>query len=178
MAQGAKQAPPLSHSKPGACDNGRRDSLAAGPFAGTAPKPPAPLAQQRPRPPSPPQPQSPRREPGATGQNSRPAPLCIGIRFCRLPGLRPESAAHRSVEQGPRLRGCDRAGARESRGCGAPSVALRGRIQAQCAWNLLRPPRDASLLDWPIFWILPASSASPSPILDRNAHVFHYVRGS
>ena len=93
-------------------------------------------------------------------------------------GCGPESAAHRSVEQGPRLRGCDRAGAHESRAIGAPSVALRGRIQAQYAWNLLRPPRDASLLDWPIFWILPASSASQSPILDRNAHVFHYVRRS
>ena len=36
----------------------------------------------------------------------------------------------------------------------------------------------ASLLDWPIVPILPASSASPSPILDHNTHVFHYVRRS
>src|SRR5450631_1305681 len=76
-----------------------------------------------------------RREPGAMGQNS-----------CQPEGLQPESAAHRSVEQGPRARGCDRVGACESRGFGAPSVALRGRIQANSAWNLLRPPRDAALL--------------------------------
>ena len=94
-----------------------------------------------------------------------PAPLCISSWFQCSSGLRPESAAHRNVEQGPRLRGCDREGARESRGFGAPSVALRGRIQAKCAWNLLRPPRDASLRDLPIFPILPASSASPAPIL-------------
>jgi len=35
---------------------------------------------------------------------------------CQPEGLQPESAAHRSVEQGSRLRGCDRGGARESRG--------------------------------------------------------------
>jgi hypothetical protein len=30
----------------------------------------------------------------------------------------------------------------------------------------------------PIFWILAASSASPAPILERNARAFHYVRCS
>ena len=40
----------------------------------------------------------------------------------------------------------DRAGGSQSRGFGAPSVALRGRIEARSAWNLLRPPRDAALL--------------------------------
>ena len=70
----------------------------------------------------------------------------MGQNSCQPEGLQPESAAHRSVEQGPRLRGCDRADVHESRGFGAPSVALRGRIQARYAWNLLRPPRDAALL--------------------------------
>jgi hypothetical protein len=92
--------------------------------------------------------------------------------------LRPKSAVHRSVEQGPRRRGCDRAGAHSSRAIGAPSVPLRGRIQAKNAWNLLRPARDASLLVWRIFPIFAAPGASPSPILARNAHVFLYVRGS
>src|SRR6187551_530152 len=41
-------------------------------------------------------------------------------------GLQPELAAHRSVEQGPRSRGCDREGGRESRGFGALPVAFRG----------------------------------------------------
>ena len=80
-----------------------------------------------------------RREPGATGQNS-----------CQPEGLQPESAAHRSVEQGPHSWGCDRGGGRESRGFGALLVALRGRIQARSAWNLLRPPRDAALRVLPI----------------------------
>ena len=70
----------------------------------------------------------------------------MGENSCQPEGLQPESAAHRSVEQGPRVRGCDREGVRESRGFGALPVALRGRIQAQIAWNLLRPPRDAALL--------------------------------
>src|SRR5579862_2944976 len=95
-----------------------------------------------------------RREPGATGQNS-----------CQPEGLQPESAAHRSVEQGPRLRGCDRGGARESHGFGALHVALRGRIQAYGAWNLLRPPCDASLLVLAIERLLPSPGALPSPIL-------------
>ena len=42
LAQGAKQDTPLSRSKPVACDNGRRDTLAAGPLAGTTPVPPEP----------------------------------------------------------------------------------------------------------------------------------------
>ena len=73
-------------------------------------------------------------------------------------GLQPESAAHRSVEQGPRLRGCDRAGGNQSRGFGAPSVALRGRIQAKNAWNLLRPPRDVLSANGGNIDILPPSS--------------------
>src|SRR6185369_12641087 len=84
---------------------------------------------------------------------------------CQPEGLPPESAAHRSAEQGPRLRGCDRGGGRESRGCGALPVALRGRIQARNAWNLLRPPRDAALLVLPIERLLPSPGALPSPIL-------------
>ena len=58
------------------------------------------------------------------------------------PGLQPESSARRNAEQGPRLRGCDRAGVHEARAVGALPVPLRGRIQANCAWNLLRPARD------------------------------------
>src|SRR5688500_11891880 len=58
------------------------------------------------------------------------------------PGLRPKSATRRNVEQGPRLRGCDRAGACEARASRRSHVPLRGRIQAQNAWNLLRPARD------------------------------------
>src|SRR5207344_3218768 len=93
------------------------------------------IAMRRTAPVSAPKTESFRRDPGATGQNS-----------CQPEGLQPESAAHRSVEQGPRLRGCDREGGRASRGLGALLVALRGRIQAHSAWNLLRPPRDAALL--------------------------------
>src|SRR3979409_415635 len=84
---------------------------------------------------------------------------------CQPEGLQPESAAHRNVEQEPRLRGCDREGARESRGIGALPVALRGRIQARSAWNLLRPPRDAALLVLAIERLLPSPGALPSPIL-------------
>src|SRR3954451_20155090 len=93
-----------------------------------------------------------RREPGATGENS-----------CQPEGLQPESAAHRSVEQGPRLRGCDRVGVRESRRFGALLVALRGRLQANDAWNLLRPPRDATLLVLAIERLLPSPGALQSP---------------
>ena len=84
---------------------------------------------------------------------------------CQPEGLQPETAAHRSVEQGPRVRGCDRVGARESRGFGALPVALRGRIQAHNAWNLLRLPRDAALLVLAIERLLPSPGALPSPIL-------------
>src|SRR6185369_5521008 len=84
---------------------------------------------------------------------------------CQPEGLQPELAAHRSVEQGPRLRGWDREGGRESRGLGALLVALRGRIQAYGAWNLLRPPSDAALLVLAIERLLPSPGALPSPIL-------------
>src|SRR5258705_10417228 len=84
---------------------------------------------------------------------------------CQPEGLQPESAAHRSVEQGPHLWECDRGGARESRGFGALPVALRGRIQAYSAWNLLRPPRDAALLVLAIERLLPSPGALLSPIL-------------
>src|SRR5476651_1688390 len=90
-------------------------------------------------------------------------------------GLQPESAAHRSVEQGPRLRGCDRAGACESRGFGALHVALRGRIQARSAWNLLRPPRDAALLVLAIERLLPSPGALPSPILAATHTCFNML---
>ena len=89
----------------------------------------------------------------------------MGQNSCQPEGLQPESAAHRSVEQGPRLRGCDREGACESRGLGALLVALQGRIQAHNAWNLLRPPRDAALLVLAIERLLPSPGALPSPIL-------------
>ena len=134
----------------------------------------------------------------------------MGQNSCQPEGLQPESAAHRSVEQGsaqrgagvpfmgmrswsrswthicrsqcasagsdprgnplppsdaPRLRGCDRAGACKSRRISAPSVALRGRIHAHSAWNLLRPPRDAALLVLAIERLLPSPGALPSPIL-------------
>ena len=139
------------------------------------------------------------------------------------PGLRPKSATRRSAEQGPRLRGCDRAGVCESRAlrrshvplrgaggtwsrgpvCGdatvepavsascpaqcaspgsdpqrGPSSALRRAIQAHDAWNLLRPARDTLSAGLAIFPICPAPSFASSPILARNARVFHYVRGS
>ena len=61
---------------------------------------------------------------------------------------------------------------------GVPPVPLRGRIQAQSAWNLLRPARDTLSGDLAIFAICPASSFASSPILARNAHVFHYVTDS
>src|SRR6186997_1392369 len=89
----------------------------------------------------------------------------MGQNSCQPEGLQPESAAHRSEEQEPRLRGCDREGARESRGLGALLVALRGRIQAYSAWNLLRPSRDAALLVLAIERLLPSPGALPSPIL-------------
>ena len=94
------------------------------------------------------------------------------------PGLRPKSATRRTVEQGPRLRGCDRVGACESRAFRRSSVPLRGRIQARNAWNLLRPARDTLSAGLAIFSICPAPSFASSPILARNARVFHYVRGS
>ena len=94
------------------------------------------------------------------------------------PGLRPKSATRRSVEQGPRLRGCDRAGAWESRALGRSTVPLRGRIQAHDAWNLLRPARDTLSAGLAIYDICPAPSFASSPILARNARVFHCVRGS
>src|SRR6478736_6426156 len=96
----------------------------------------------------------------------------MGQNSCQPEGLQPESAAHRSVEQGPRLRGCDREGVSESRGFGALLVALRGRIQAHNAWNLLRPPRDAALLVLAIERLLPSPGALPPPILDATHTCF------
>src|SRR5258707_14390270 len=96
---------------------------------------------------------------------------------CQPEGLQPESAAHRSVAQGPRLRGCNRVVARESRGIGAPLVAFRGRIQAYSAWNLLRPPRDAALLVLAIERLLPSPRALPSPILAAT-HTCFMVLGT
>ena len=89
----------------------------------------------------------------------------MGQNSCQPEGLQPESAAHRHVEQGPHSWGCDRGGGRESLGIGALPVALRGRIQAHNAWNLLRPPRDAALLVLAIERLLPSPGALPSPIL-------------
>jgi len=139
------------------------------------------------------------------------------------PGLRPKSATRRTVEQGPRLRGCDRVGACESRAlrrstvplrgaggtwsrgpaCGdatvepavsascpalcaspgsdpqrGPSSALRRAIQAHNTWNLLRPARDTLSAGLAIFAICPAPSFASTPILARNARVFHHVRDS
>ena len=39
-----------------------------------------------------------------------------GEKSCQPEGLRPQSRARRSAEQGPRLRGCDRVGVQRSRG--------------------------------------------------------------
>src|SRR5690242_15828329 len=69
-------------------------------------------------------------------------------------GLRPESTTRRNVEQGPRLRGCDRAGACKSRAFRRSSVPLRGRIQALTAWNLLRPARDTLSVGLVVYRIL------------------------
>src|SRR5688572_24158173 len=71
-----------------------------------------------------------------------PAPEILSDIQMPAPGLRPESTTRRNVEQGPRLRGCDRAGACKSRALRRSPVPLRGRIQAHDAWNLLRPARD------------------------------------
>ena len=95
----------------------------------------------------------------------------------RVSGVRsprgPSSALRRA-----RLRGCDRAGACESRALRRSHVPLRGRIQAHDAWNLLRPARATLLAGLAIYSICPAPSFASAPILARNAHVFHYVRGS
>src|SRR5258706_15422925 len=101
----------------------------------------------------------------------------MGQNSCQPEGLQPESEAHRSVEQGPRVRGCDRGGGRESRGFGALLLALRGRIQAQNAWNLLRPPRDAALLVLAIERLFPSPGALPSPILPAT-HTCFIVLGT
>src|SRR6187401_3410351 len=100
----------------------------------------------------------------------------MGQNSCQPEGLQPELAAHRSVEQGPRLRGWDREGGRESRGLGALLVALRGRIQAYGAWHLLRPPRDAALLVLAIERLLPSPGALPSPILAATHTRFNVLR--
>ena len=78
----------------------------------------------------------------SNGPKLVPAPrLSLEIQM-PAPGLRPKSATRRTVEQGPRLRGCDREGACEDRAIRRSNVPLRGRIQAHNAWNLLRPARD------------------------------------
>ena len=60
----------------------------------------------------------------------------MGQNSCQPEGLQPESAAHRSVEQGPRLRGCDR-GADQGRVHTDPFARLRGQIPEGA---LFRPP--------------------------------------
>ena len=55
LAQGAKKGPRLSHSKQGTFDNGRHDTLAAGPLAGMTPVPPDKQVSDALMPPSPPQ---------------------------------------------------------------------------------------------------------------------------
>ena len=97
----------------------------------------------------------------ALGQNSR-----------QPAGLSPKSAACRSVEQGPRLRGCDRVGSRKARAWWHAIVPLQGRIQARCAWNLLRPARDALSTRRP-YSSYRLSSFAPPPILDTTTHGFH-----
>ena len=77
----------------------------------------------------------------------------------------------------PRLWGCDRGGVRESRGLSAPLVALRGRIQAHNAWNLLRPPRDAALLVLAIERLVASPGALLSPIL-AETHTCFIVLGT
>src|SRR5664279_5253430 len=100
----------------------------------------------------------------------------MGQNSCQPEGLQPESAAHRSAEQGSHSWGCDRGGVHESRGFGALLVALRGRIQAYSAWNLLRPPRDAALLVLAIERLLPSPGALLSPILAATHACFIVLR--
>jgi hypothetical protein len=91
------------------------------------------------------------------------SPNCIGslLHLVSRPacGMRP----CRRVE-GPRIR--------------RSLVPLRGRIQAENAWNLLRPTRDALSRGLPIQQVLAAPRFALSTILARNARAFHYVRRS
>jgi hypothetical protein len=59
-----------------------------------------------------------------------------------------------------------------------PSSSLRRAIQAEKAWNLLRPTRDALSRGLPIQRVLAAPRFALSTILARTARAFHYVRGS
>jgi hypothetical protein len=98
-------------------------------------------------------------------------------RSCASSGSHPQGVPV-PPSDAPRLRGCDREGAHKSRGIGAPIVALRGRIQAQCAWNLLRPPRDASLLGLPREWAMGCAERLAIDKSGCNAHVCHFARRS
>jgi len=88
--------------------------------------------------------------------------------------LQPKRATRRNVEQGPGypgMRPCRRVwGTRNIR---RSPVPLRGRIQAQYAWNLLRPTRDALSQGLPIstYWLRLASRIRPVLVTT------HHVRG-
>ena len=92
----------------------------------------------------------------------------------RPSGLQPKRATRRNVEQGPGypgMRPCRRVwGTRNIR---RSPVPLRGRIQAQYAWNLLLPTRDALSQGLPIstYWLRHAWRIYPVLIAT------HHVRG-
>jgi len=92
-------------------------------------------------------------------------------------GLRPESPARRSAEQGPRLRGWDRVGVHRTavmaRSCPAPgSHPSTNRLEPA-------PPSAGPLsLGLPIQRVLPSPRFALSTILTHNARAFHCVTGS
>ena len=166
LAQDAKQGTPLSHSKQVACDKeaprlvSRRPACGSGGRARYRSASPAPHAHRL-------------RSKAALSESRR----ALGQNSCQPEGLQPESAAHRSVEQGPRLRGCDRGGAHESRGNRCAESRVAGSHPAHNAWNLLRPPRDTALLVLRRFWTFAAPSALPPPILAAT-HVCFIMLGT
>ena len=127
FAQGAKQGPPLSHSKQGTCDTamGKKSCQPSG----LCPKSAAcRSAEQGPR------------SRDATVEPIVGAYTPIPLRVCGVRSQRePSSALRRAPLAGMR----PRRGAWDPRNVGAPVSRLRGRIQAKNAWNLLRPARDS-----------------------------------
>ena len=87
------------------------------------------------------------------------------------------SRDRRNAEQGPRLWGCDR-GADHGRSFADPNARLRGRIQAQYAWNLLRPPRDGRVARLGNRMTIACAGRLALTNSDCNAHVFHFVMDS
>ena len=116
LAQGAKKGPRLSHSKQGTFDNGRRDSFAAGPFAGTTPKPPDTKVIDAHLPPSPPQKQRPLAVSRGLQAKTRASPITRKLFVLMWFG----AAA--------------RIGGAPQRGAGAPLAGMRPRRCARVAW--------------------------------------------